>query len=89
MNKWRVGLFSGALFLGLVLPCFANGIQGVVQSVDTSNNTVVIADPVSGGGQTVRIHPKIASELKKGDVVKATLKSGSDEADTFEVLVAR
>ena len=89
MDKLRIGLFGAALMLGSSLPCFADQVQGLVQSVNASNNTVVITDPVNGAGRTVHVHPKVVSDIKSGDVVKATLKSGSDEADTFEVVVAR
>ena len=89
MNKFRVGLFSVALILRFSLPCFANEVQGLVKSTDTSNNTIDITDPVSGAGRTVRVHPKVIRDIKKGDVVKATLKSGSDDAETLEVLTAK
>ena len=89
MNKPRVLLLSSALALGLSLPCFADQAQGFVESIDSSNNSILIKDPVSGSGKNVRVHPKVISEVKKGSVVKATLRSGSDDADTVEVLVAR
>ena len=77
MNKFRVGLFSVALILGFLLPCFANEVQGLVKSTDMSNSAIDITDPVSGARRTVRVHPK------------ATLKSGSDGAETLEVLTAK
>ncbi len=89
MNKLRVLLLSACLALGFSLPCFADQVQGFVESVDSSNNSIAIKDPVSGTGKTVRVHPKVISEVKKGSVVKATLKSGSDDADTLEVLSTR
>ena len=89
MNRSRALLMSFVLTLGLSLPCLADQVQGFVESVDSSNNSIEIKDPVSGSGKTVRVHPKIISEVKKGSVVKANLKSGSDEADTLEVLVAQ
>ena len=89
MNKLRVGLVSVALILGFSLPCFANQVQGLVKSTDTSNNTIDITDPVSGAGRTVRIHPKVIRDIKKGDIVKAALKSESDYAETLEVLTAK
>ena len=88
-NKLGVLLLSSALILGLSLPCFADQVQGLIESIDSSNNSILIKDPVSGEGKAVRVHPKVISEVKKGSVVKATLKSGSDDADTLEVLVAR
>ncbi len=89
MNKLRVLLMSFALALGLSIPCFADQVQGLIESIDPSNNSILIKDPVSGQGKVVHIHPKVIAEVKKGSVVKATLKSGSDDADTLEVLVAR
>ncbi len=89
MNKLRVLFLSSVLALGLSLPCFADQVQGFIESIDSSNNSVLIKDPLSGAGKTVHVHPKVISEVKKGSVVKATLKSGSDHADTFEVLVTR
>ena len=89
MKKLYVLLMSFALAFGISLPCYADQVQGLVESVDSSNNSILIKDPVSGEGKAVRVHPKVISEVKKGSVVKATLKSGSDDADTLEVLVAR
>ncbi|GEM_PF-2211953 len=89
MNKLHVLLLSSALILGLSSPGFADQVQGLVESIDTSNNSIEIKDPVSGAGKTVRIHPKVITEVKRGSVVKATLRPGSDDADTLEVLVAR
>ena len=89
MNKLHVLLLSSILALGFSLPCFADQVQGFVESIDSSNNSILIKDPVSGSGKNVRVHPKVISDVKKGSVVKATLKSGSDDADTIEVLMAR
>ncbi len=89
MNKLRVLLLSFALAMGLSFPCFADQVQGIIESIDSSNNSILIKDPVSGAAKTVHVHPKVISEVKKGSVVKATLKSGSDNADTLEVLIAR
>ncbi len=89
MNKLRVLLLSFALAVGLSLPCFADQVQGFIESIDPSNNSILIKDPVSGEGKIVRVHPKVTSEVKKGSVAKAILKSGSDEVETLEVLVAR
>ncbi len=89
MNRLRVLLLSSVLALGLSLPCFADQVQGFIESVDSSNNSILIKDPVSGAEKTVRVHPKVISEVKKGSVAKATLKSGSDDADTLEILTAR
>ena len=88
MNKLRVLLLSSVMALGLSNPCFADQVQGFIESIDSSNNSILIKDPVSGAGKTVHVHPKVISELKKGSVAKATLKSGSDDADTLEVLIA-
>lgn len=89
MNKLRVLFLSSCFALGFSLPCFADQVQGLIESIDSSNNSILIKDPVSGAEKTVHVHPKVISEVKKGSVVKATLKSGSDNADTLEVLVAR
>ncbi len=89
MNKLRVFLLSACFALGLSLPCFADQVQGFIESIDSPNNLILIQDPVSGTGKSVHVHPKVISGVKKGSVVKATLKSGSDHADTLEVLVAR
>ncbi len=88
MNQLRVLLLSFALVLGSSLPCFANQVQGLVESIDPSSNSILIKDPVSGAGKTVHVHPKVISEVQKGSVVKATLKPGSDTADTLEVVIA-
>ena len=89
MNKPRIWLLSVALTLGFLLPCFASEVQGLVKSTDASNNAIEITDPVSGAGRMVHVHPKVIRDIKKGDVVKATLKSGSDDAETLEVLTAK
>ncbi len=89
MNKLCVLFLSSALALGLSLPCFADQVQGLIESVDASNNSIVIKDPVNGEEKTVRVHPKVVSKVKKGSVAKATLKPGSDDADILEVLEAR
>ena len=89
MNKLLVLLLSSILALGLSLACFAYQVQGFSESIDSSNNSILIKDPVSGAGKTVHVHPKVISDVKKGSVVKATLKSGSDQADTLEVLLAQ
>ena len=87
MNKLKGFLLSVALVLGLSLPCWADQIQGVIESV--SGNSITIKDPVSGEGKTVRVHSKVASGAKSGDIAKATLKPGTDEADTVELLTSR
>lgn len=89
MNIFRVLLLSFVLSLGSLPLCVADQIQGFVESVDASNNSVQIKDPVSGAQRSVRVHPKVVSEVKNGSVVKATFKPGADTADTFEVLSAR
>ncbi len=89
INKLRVLLLISVLSLGLSHASFADQAQGFVESIDSSSNSVLIKDPVSGAGKTVHIHPKVISELKKGSVVKATFESGSDHADTLEVLDTR
>jgi len=89
MNKLRIFMLSAALTLGFSLPSFAEQVQGFVESTDSSNNSILIKDPVSGTGKSVHVHPKVFSDVKKGSVVKTILKSGSDEADTVEVLIAR
>jgi hypothetical protein len=89
MNKLRVLLLTSVLAIGFSLPCFADQVQGFVESTDSSNNSIVIKDPVSGTGKTVRVHPKVLSQVKKGSVVKATFPSGSENVETFEVVVTR
>jgi len=89
MKKTHALLLIAALTFGLSIPCSADQVQGFVESVDASNHSIRIKDPASAEGKTVRVHPKVISEIKTGSVVKATLKSGSDEADTLEVLVVR
>ena len=89
MNKLSVVMLSFVLTLGFSFPCFADQVQGLVESIDSSNNSILIKDPVSGAEKVVRVHPKVILEVKKGSVAKATLKPGSDEADTLEVLVTR
>lgn len=89
MNKRRVLLLSSALAFVLSMPCSANQVQGLIESIDPLNSTIRIKDPVSGSGTTIHVHPKIISEVRIGSVVKATLPSGSDTADTFEVLTSR
>ena len=89
MNSLRVGLVSAALVLGFSFPGFANEVQGLVQSVDASNNAVEITDPVSGAGHTVHVHPKVIQTIKNGDVIKASLKDGSDEAESLQVLTTK
>ncbi|HTL70972.1 MAG TPA: hypothetical protein VL404_06745 [Candidatus Eisenbacteria bacterium] len=89
MNPSRLLLPVAALTFGLALSAFADEVQGVVDSVDSSANAVVVKDPASGTSRTVRVHPKVASGLGKGSVVKAKLKPGSDEADSVEVLLTR
>ncbi len=88
MSKFRILLLSTLLALGLSFPSFADQVQGFIESIDSSNNSILIKDPVSGSGQSVQVHPKVISAVKKGTVVKATLKSGSGHADTLEVLIA-
>lgn len=89
MNKLRALLMSYALVIGLSLPCFADQAQGLIESVDSSKNSILIKDPVSGEEKTVHVHPKVIAEVKKGSVVKATFQSGSGDADTFEVLIPK
>lgn len=89
MKMLRVLLVSSALGVALSIPCSADQVQGFVESVDSSNHSIRIKDPASGEVKTVGIHPKVISELKTGSVVKATLQSRKDEADTLEVLIPR
>ncbi len=89
INTRRVLLMSSALALILSVPCLAGQVQGLVEGIDPLNDTIVIKDPVSGSGQTVHVNHKVLSEVRIGSVVKATLQSGSDNADTLEVLGTR
>ncbi len=88
MKNLRILVLSAALAIA-VSPAFANEVQGVVDSVDRSSNTVTIVDPANGNRADVRVHPKAAGDLTKGAVVKARLKPGTQDADSLEVIVAR
>ncbi len=87
MNKLRILLPGFVLAMGLSVPSGAEQVQGFVESVDSSNHSILIKDLVSGSGKSVRVHPKVISEIKKGSVVKANLQTGSDQADTVQILV--
>ncbi len=88
-NKLRLLLVGSACALGLSIPCFADQAQGLVKSINPSESSILIQDPVSGNEKAVRVHPKLLSEVKKGSVVKATFAAGSNTADTVEVLIPR
>lgn len=89
MNKLSFFSLIAAGMLAFSTPAFAEQVQGRVDSIDRSANTVVINDPVTGSSRTVRVHPNVIADLQNGSVVKATLKSGSDDAATFEVILAK
>lgn len=89
MKPARVLILGFALSLGLSLTSFAEQVQGFVESVDSSNQTILIKDPVSGAEKAVRVHPKALTDVKKGSVVKASFKTDSDQADTLDVLIPR
>lgn len=81
----------GALILGLSLliapaaTVFADGVNGLVQSVNASRNEIVVRDTGSGADKTITVHPKIISTLRPGSVVKVSLKPGTNAANTVEV----
>lgn len=89
MNPLRILLLSSAFAAATALPCWADQVQGWVKSINSPDNSIVIEDPVSGGEKAVYVHPKVVSGVKRGSVVKATLRSGSDHAESVEVLVAQ
>ncbi len=88
MRLFRALILSVFLMLGCSAFLFAAEVQGMVDSINASNNSIVIKDPVTGAGRTVIVHPKVLADLKKGTVVKAALKPGSDNtAETLQVLI--
>ena len=87
MKKIGVLVLGLSVLLGITPNVFADGVNGPVQSVNASNNEIVVRDGASGMDRTVTVHPKIISTLKPGSVVNVSLKPGTNTADTVEVKI--
>ena len=74
-------------FLILARPAFAEIVQGSVESINVAKNEIVVKDQISGTDKAIIIHPKVLATLQSGAVVKASLKPGSNTADTVEVKI--
>ena len=84
MKKFAA-IFIFAALAGWGASCFAEDIQGSVEAIDTVKNEIMVKDEISGMTKAVMVHPNVLSSLKKGCVVKASLKSGSNLAQTIQV----
>jgi hypothetical protein len=89
MNQSRALFLTAAFVLAFSAVSFADNVQGTIRSINHSSSTVTIADPVTGSSRTVKVHPKVLDGVDEGSIVKATLRSGTDEVDTLEVVVAQ
>ena len=83
----KISVFILGLVILIVLPAYvyAEEVQGQVQSINASNNEIIVKDSKSGADRAVTVHPKIASTLQQGSMVKISLKPGTNAADTVEV----
>ena len=82
----KISLFVLGLLI-LTGSAFAEQIQGPIQSIDASKNEIIVKDSASGADKAVIVHPKIISTLQSGSVVRISLKSGTNAADTLEVKI--
>ncbi len=85
MKKVTVFVFGVLIITGFAATSFAEVVQGSIQSINVAKHEIVVKDKTSGANKTVIVHPKIMATLKNGTVVKASLKPGSNTADTVEV----
>lgn len=76
-----------AVFTAFPKAVFAEEVKGSIESIHASQNTIIVADQLTGRHREVKINPKITSSLKKGSPVRASLSSGSNVAETLEVVV--
>ena len=84
MKKTALAILGFLIFTG---SAYAEVVQGPVQSINTESSTIVVKDSATGMDKTVTVHPKIASTLQQGSVVKVSLKPGTSAADILEVKI--
>ena len=62
-------------------------VRGTVVSVDTAKNAIVVKENKTGESKTIVVDASIIPTLKAGDHVKATLKAGSNAAESVKIAV--
>ncbi len=87
MKKITSSIFAVLIFAGLAVSSYAEVVQGPIESIDKTKNEIVVKNKETGTDKAVIVHPKIIATLQNGTVVKASLKPGSNVADTVEVKV--
>jgi hypothetical protein len=85
MKKIMSFIFGMLILVGFAATSFAEVVQGSIVSLNTAKNEIVVKDSATGSDKTIMVHPKVMATLQSGTVVKATIKPGSNTADTVEV----
>ena len=84
INKIAAGFL---LLAGFTTAAFAEEVKGTVKSIDNSKSEIIVNDSISGTDKIVAVHPKVLTGLKEGASVKASLKVGTNQAETISVEV--
>lgn len=87
MKKITSFVFGILILTGFAATSFAEVVQGSIVSLNAARNEIVVKDNATGTDKTVTVHPNVMVTLKSGTVVKASLKPGSNTADTVEVKI--
>lgn len=80
-------VFSLVVFASFTAAAFAEEVKGSIESIYASQNTIVVSDQLSGMNKTVIVSSKVIPTLKKGSFVRASMQSGSNTAETLDVVV--
>ena len=56
-------------------------IKGIITSIDTVKNEIVVKANKTGAEKTIVVDPKVISSLKIDEEVRVTLKTGSNVAE--------
>ncbi len=104
MKKLIIILFGLFLISGIATLSFAQSTQttsakkteaitetvrGKIVSVDAVKNTIVVKESKTGIEKTIAVDAKAISNLKDNELVKVTLKEGSDTAVSVKEIVKK
>ncbi len=87
MKKIATFILAMLILTGFASVSFAEVVQGPIESINTVKNEIVVKDKISGTDKAIIVHPKVIATLQNGVVVKASLKPGSNTADSVEVKI--
>lgn len=64
-------------------------IKGVIVSIDSANNQIVVKEKNSGALKTFVLGQKAIASLKAGEHVKVKVNHGSNRAESIKVIKSR